>query len=214
MIVLGTLNRREAIRYLGGAKVEINSKMQELMDECEQMILSAASPKYLYKMIELPCKEIVKGKDIASHLGGCDKAILMCATLGSEVDRLIRITEISDMAKAVVLDSFASVAVEQVCCKVDELLAQKYPESYFTFRFSPGYGDYPIEMQGYFLRTLDAQRKIGLTANSNSLLIPSKSVTAVAGVSKSPVEKRKRGCAVCNMRDICKFRRNGEHCGF
>ncbi len=214
MIVLETLNRREAIRYLGGAKVEINSKMQELMDECEQMILSAASPKYLYKMIELPCKEIVKGKDIASHLDGCDKAILMCATLGSEVDRLIRITEISDMAKAVVLDSFASVAVEQVCCKVDELLAQKYPESYFTFRFSPGYGDYPIEMQGCFLRTLDAQRKIGLTANSNSLLIPSKSVTAVAGVSKSPVEKKKRGCAVCNMRDICKFRRNGEHCGF
>lgn len=214
MIRLEKLNRREAIRYLGGAKVEINSKMQELMDECEQMILSVANPKYLYKLIDLPCDEIIKGKDIANHLDGCDKAVLMCATLGSEVDRLIRITEISDMAKAVVLDSFASVAVEQVCCKVDEMLAQKYPDSYFTFRFSPGYGDYPIEMQGYFLRALDAQRKIGLTANSNSLLIPSKSVTAVAGASKSPVEKKKRGCAVCNMRDICKYRRNGEHCGF
>lgn len=214
MVKLEKLNRREAIRYLGGAKVEMNEKMQSLMDECEHMILTAASPKYLYRLIDLPCDEIVRGKDVADCLKGCERAVIMCATLGGEVDRLIRIAEISDMAKAVVLDSFASTAVEQVCFKVDEMLAQKYPDFSFTFRFSPGYGDYPIEMQRTFLDRLDAPRKIGLTVNDNSLLIPSKSVTAVAGMSKSPIERKKRGCAVCNMRNTCKFRRNGEHCEF
>ena len=77
------------------------------------------------------------------------------------------------MARAVVLDSFASVAVEQVCQKVDEILAEKYSGKYMTFRFSPGYGDYPIEMQKEYLRILDAPRKIGLTTGDSCLLVPS-----------------------------------------
>ena len=139
---------------------------------------------------------------------------MICATLGAEVDRMIRVSQISDMPRAVVLDSFSSVAVEQVCQRVDALLAEKYPEYYFTFRYSPGYGDYPIELQKEFLSLLDAPRKIGLSANENYLLIPSKSVTAIAGMSHNPIKRKKRGCAVCDMRDRCKYRRNGEHCGF
>ena len=156
----------------------------------------------------------MQGKDIENHLSGCCKAIVMCATLGAEIDKLIRISQIADMAKAVVIDSFASVAIEQVCSKADELIAEKYPDCYMTFRFSPGYGDYPIGLQQKILTLLDAPRKIGLTTNESCLLIPSKSVTAVMGLSDSPIERRKRGCAVCNMRDKCKYRRNGEHCGF
>ncbi|HCB96536.1 MAG TPA: methionine synthase [Ruminococcus sp.] len=214
MINLDKLNRNEAKRYLGGAGIKLNDKMQALMDECEKTILSNVSPKYLYSVIDLPCGEIISGNDIKNHLDGCEKAVMMCATLGNGVDRIIRIAQVADMSRAVVLDSFASVAVEQLCCKVDELIAEKYPEYNMTFRFSPGYGDYPIEMQKNFLNRLDAPRKIGLTTNDNFLLMPAKSVTAVAGLSKSPIEKKKRGCAVCNLRATCKFRRNGEHCGF
>ena len=214
MIKLDKLNRKEAVRYLGGSGIQLNYRMDCLMDECEKVILQKASPKFLYIIKDLPCDEIMHGKDINNHLENCEKAIVMCATLGAEIDKVIRISQISDMAKAVVLDRFASVAIEQVCCKVDELLAEKYPDYYMTFRFSPGYGDYPIELQKDFLKMLDAPRKIGLTVNDNYLLTPAKSVTAVAGLSKSPIERKKRGCAVCNMRDKCKFRRNGEHCGF
>lgn len=39
-----------------------------------------------------------------------------------------------------------------------------------TFRFSPGYGDYPIEMQKEYLRILDAPRKIGLTTGDSVCL--------------------------------------------
>lgn len=214
MIKLEKLNRNEAVRYLGGSGVAPNYRMDRLMDECEQEIIAKASPKYLYVEKDLPIDELMRGEDIKNHLDGCEKAIVMCATLGAEIDRIIRINQISDMAKAVVLDSFASVAIEQVCSKVDELIAEKYEGYFQTFRFSPGYGDYPIELQKSVLSMLDAPRKIGLTTNENSLLTPTKSVTAVMGLSKTPIDRKKRGCAVCNMRDRCKFRRNGEHCGF
>ncbi len=213
MMTLEKLNRSEAIRYLGGAGIQMNDQMEVLMDECEKMVLEKAAPKFLYIELDLPCDTIMGGRDIANHLDGCEKAILMCATLGAEIDKLIRISQISDMAKAVVLDSLASVAVEQVCNKVDEIIAEKYDGYYMTFRFSPGYGDYPISLQQDFLRMLDAPRKIGLTTNENFLLMPTKSVTAVMGLSKNPIERKKRGCAICNMRGKCRFRKNGEHCG-
>lgn len=214
MIELKGLSRKETIRYLGGSKVTLNKKIEAMMDICEQQILSYAKPKYLYKLISLPFENIITGNDIENLLTGCDKAVVMCATLGNDIDKLIRITQISDMAKAVVLDSMASVAVEQLCNKVDETLAQTYPNLYMTYRFSPGYGDYPIEMQKTILNLLDAQRKIGLTTNDNFLLIPSKSVTAVAGFSKTPIKQKNRGCACCNMRASCKYKESGEHCGF
>ena len=118
------------------------------------------------------------------------------------------------MAQAVVLDAMASTAIEQVCAQVDEIIAAQNPERFMTFRFSPGYGDYPISLQRDFLRLLDAPRKIGLSLSESCLLVPAKSVTAVAGLSASPVPRRKRGCAVCNLKMTCQYRRNGEHCGF
>jgi hypothetical protein len=199
MIELEKLNRNEAVRYLGGAGIRLNYRMDVLMDECEKAVLEKASPKYLYVEKDLPCPQIMGGKDIESHLNGCEKAIVMCATVGSGVDKLIRISQISDMARAVVMDSLASVAVEQVCNAFDKIIAEKYSDYNMTFRFSPGYGDYPIELQKIILQMLDAPKKIGLCTNDNFLL--------------TPTERKKRGCAICNMRETCKFRRKGLHCG-
>lgn len=214
MITLERLNREEAVRYLGGAGLPLDGRMEALLDECEQALLRVIQPKYLYRVVDLPQEEFLQGEDIRRHLDGCARAVLLCATLGADADRLIRVSQVTDMSRAVVLDSLASAAVEQVCAAVDTLLAEKFPEQYFTFRFSPGYGDYPIAMQQAFLRTLDAPRKIGLTMNESYLLIPSKSVTAVMGMSDSPVPRRRRGCAVCNLRESCAYRRKGSHCGF
>ena len=213
MIKLEKLNRNEAVRYLGGAGIRLNYRMDVLMDECEKAVLEKASPKYLYVEKDLSCSQIFVCKDIESYLNGCDKAIVLCATVGSEVDKLIRISQISDMARAVVMDSLASVAVEQVCNAFDKIIAEKYSDYNMTFRFSPGYGDYPIELQKIILQMLDAPKKIGLCTNDNFLLTPTKSVTAVLGLSKNPIERKKRGCAICNMRETCKFRRKGLHCG-
>lgn len=214
MIKLSSLNRNECIRYLGNAKVQMNSTMEKLLDICEKEIIENSQPKYLYREIPINSTEFLDGKDIENHLNGCEKAVIMCATLGIGIDNLIRRTQILDMAKAVVLDSFASVAIEQVCCQVDEIIAEKYSGEYMTFRFSPGYGDYPIRLQPNFLKVLDAPRKIGLCTNETFLLTPTKSVTAIMGISKNEIEKKKRGCAVCSLKGSCRFRKAGSHCGF
>ena len=125
MIKLESLDRAEALRYLGGAKTEPDEKMTSLLNDCEARLLSAAKP-------------------------------LICATLGAEVDKLIRVSQITDMPRAVVINSLAAVAIEQVCDKIEEKLSAIFPESYFTFRYSPGYGDFPIELQKSFLSELDA----------------------------------------------------------
>lgn len=214
MIQLTALNKQECVRYLGGAKVQMNSAMEHLLDVCEKEIISTSQPKYLYKEIPVDSKILQQGEDIKNHLSGCNKAIVMCSTLGVAIDNLIRKSQVTDMAKAVVLDSFASVAIEQVCTQVDEIIAEEYKGKFLTFRYSPGYGDYPIEMQQPILQILDAQRKIGLCTNENFLLTPTKSVTAVIGVSDNEIEKKKRGCVVCSLKSSCRYRKAGSHCGF
>lgn len=81
-----------------------------------------------------------------------------------------------------------------------------------TDRFSPGYGDFSIGMQGEICRVLDTARKIGVTVNESGILIPRKTITAVLGVSKHPQTKRTSGCAVCDLFETCSYRREGRTC--
>ena len=196
MLELAELNFQEAIRYLGSARVPVNDTMTVLMEECEKLVLEAAVPKFRYEVRDLPWLDIMAGEDVVRHLDGCEKTVLMCATLGA----------------GVVIDALASVAIEQVCEKFDDLIHEEYPDWYQTFRFSPGYGDYPIEMQRTVLQLLDAPRKIGLTVNDSMLLVPTKSETAVMGLSREPIKKGPRGCATCNLKETCQFRKSGGHC--
>lgn len=214
MITLGHIDRQEAVRYLGGAQTGMNEQMDRLCDLAEADILRAAAPKWLYREVPLPFPELMRGDDIVRHLNGCKKALLVCATLGGSVDRLLRITQVTDMARAVVIDAMASAAIEQVCNSMDHELSERYPGWYMTFRFSPGYGDFPIELQQRFLQLLDAPRKIGLTCNDSFLMVPTKSETAVIGLSDHPLKAGVRGCATCRLNGQCQFRKNGEHCGF
>ena len=88
MITLQSLNKAEAVRYLGGAGVAPNDAMNALLDDCERELLSVIDAKYLFRIIDLPCAEMLQGQDIQRHLAGCRRAIVLCATLGAGVYRL------------------------------------------------------------------------------------------------------------------------------
>ena len=100
-----------------------------------------------------------------------------------------------------------------MCNKAEEEIQNKLDGYNFTWRFSPGYGDFPIDLQQKFLEILDAPKRIGVNTTENMLLVPRKSVTAVIGLSKGEISKGKRGCVSCNMYDRCEYRLRGEHCG-
>jgi 5-methyltetrahydrofolate--homocysteine methyltransferase len=212
------------LRYLGYKGSLPGDNIQKIIDECEAELLSAIEPRYIYHAFDIVrrtekllldgCNISLDGKDIKNHLDGCDRAVLFCSTLSAGADRLIRTAQLEDMTRAVIINSLASVAIEQVCDFAESEIRKEYPESFMTWRFSPGYGDFPIEIQGDFLNVLNAPKRIGLTATESSILIPKKSVTAIIGLSDKPIEQKKRGCQTCNLRETCNFRKRGEHCGF
>ena len=225
MISINSINRSEALRYLSCQDESIvTSIVKQYIDECEERLLKVISPKYLFKHFQISSQNnaiIIKdchielcGNDIAAHLDGCSEIIIMCATIGSAVDKLIRVMQIEDMTKAVITDALANAAIEQVCDIAETEIRGSFTDKYFTWRYSPGYGDFSIDIQKKLLDILDAPRKIGLCTSDSSLLIPIKSVTAFIGISDSPLPSKVRGCTTCNMRDVCQYRKRGSHCGF
>jgi 5-methyltetrahydrofolate--homocysteine methyltransferase len=148
------------------------------------MTLDTSAARFIYKTVDINCS-ILQGNDIKTHLDGCNEVIILAATLGLQVDELIRRTESSNMAEAVVLDALASAAIEQLCDEAEAEILSKYAQKEAAAprrRFSPGYGDFPLEVQRELLALLGAKKKIGLYVSESNLLIPRKSVTAVIGV--------------------------------
>ena len=77
---------------------------------------------------------------------------------------------------------------------------------YLRPRFSAGYGDFSISHQEEILRMTDAPKKIGLTMTNGSMLTPTKSITAVLGISDKNILCHREGCEVCEKTD-CDYRR-------
>ncbi len=219
---LKKLDRAEAFRYMGYKGGEIPDNINALAEECEKRLLAAVSPKFVYALFDIEHREngvfvkntplVLRGKSISEHLKACEKCALLAATLGSGADGVIRGYESGAMEKAVVADCLASAAIEQVCGLAEEKIRERLSGMYLTWRFSPGYGDFPLDIQRDFLNTLNAPKRIGLTVTENLILIPRKSVTAVIGVSEHEIPKGQLWCGVCSMRDNCQFRKNNTHC--
>ncbi|MDE5741896.1 MAG: methionine synthase, partial [Oscillospiraceae bacterium] len=125
MIELAKINRAEAFRYMG-LRGEPPENISVLADECENRLLSAANPKFHWIYADIADisedtvtlaghKLVLRGMDISGHLNGCFGTVLLCATLGDGVDKLLRQLQTEDMAKALTADAMASAAVEQVC---------------------------------------------------------------------------------------------------
>lgn len=217
-----TIDVDEAIRYMGYRSAPDENQMK-MIDDCRRLLESEIKPAWVYRAfdteftdggVKLKGTELVfKGEDIRRHLDGCEQCILLCATASSKADELIRRRESEDIALGFMTDCLASAAVEAVCNMLEEELAKKLDGYNFTWRFSPGYGDFPLETQPQIINVLNAEKRAGVTCTKSLLLLPRKSVTAVIGISKNPIEKGRRGCAVCKMADRCQFRKRGTRCG-
>lgn len=224
-MILHRIDRDEAFRYMGLKGNTPPENISRIADECEELLMKSVTPAYVWKMYDISHTDggiavsgtelLLKGRDISEHLKDCHKCILMCATLSAGADRMIKSCEVTGMEKAVIADCLASAAAEQICNTAEAEIQQTLSDCgyYYTWRFSPGYGDLPIDIQPCFLKALDAQKRIGVTVTESYILIPRKSVTAIIGISDKNIPKGKRGCTSCNMKDRCKFRKNGTHCG-
>ena len=126
---------------------------------------------------------------------------------------LARQVQARDFADALLLDGFGGAYVEAGCNAAEREIAAKLPGKYLTDRFSPGYGDLPLDVQSPLLALTDATRRLGVTLSESNLMNPLKSVTAVIGLSDTPQQARIRGCDFCAMRTRCNLRKAGKTCG-
>ena len=215
---LTEISENEALLYMGYRGGALGPEQQAQLDRCRRAVENAARPRAVIR--EFPWDPegplagsdlTLEGRDVRALLRDCRSVILFGVTLGSEVERLIRRTQVSDMADAFVMDCCASAAVENVC---DNLCQELSAEGgFFTDRFSPGYGDLPFSQQPDFCRVLDLPRRIGVTLTEGGLMVPQKSVTALVGRADTPQKKRFRGCASCGMFRDCQYRKEMRSCG-
>ena len=211
------IKKSKVLRYLGYRGQEIDRNIDELINQSIEEIKVKMEAKYIYKIFELDKKKglsikgtdlYLKGESIGRHLENSNSCILMASTLGHRVDKLIRYYEKLNMTKAIVVDSCASVAIEEVCNRINNELEglMSGKGEFITSRFSPGYGDLTLDIQEKFVNLLNAQRLIGLTTTSSNLLIPRKSVTAIIGIAGKKHEKEKSNCLDCSQYKDCNFR--------
>ena len=205
--------QKEALRYLGYRGNEPDDATAGLLDKGYSELSAAAVKRYVYKLSDKDdVSGLLRGNDINEHLSESSRVIFFAATLGSAADNVIRRAEVGNMAYALILDALASAMIEEYCDLAENEIKDKAGGN-FTWRYSPGYGDYPIEMQPDLIKYLNAEKLIGLTVTDSNIMLPRKSVTAVIGVSDKEQPDGKRGCEVCNMRENCAFRKNGTNCG-
>ncbi len=208
---------KEAIRYLGYKRTAIDEKTLIMIQESFQELEKISELKSSYRIFGLTQEDEelqignlkIQSKSLQKNLKGCTQVVLFGATMGLGVERILRTYEITDMAKAVVMQACAAAMLEEYCDEMQEKIAQQLAEEhlYLRPRFSPGYGDFSILHQQEILNMLDAPKRIGLTMTDAYMLVPTKSVTAIIGVSNTKEPCHQKGCEECTKAD-CLYRRS------
>ena len=194
----------ETARYLGYKKISPPEKdVESLIISCAQEMQSVLMPKSVFEIFPLElgvgggndnpsnaesnrisfADVSFESVDLMRNLKGCSQVALFAATLGPQVDALIRRYERLDTVKAAILQStgamFAEVLVGQVNDEIKKIAAASGKKC--KPRYSPGYGDVPLQFQKEFFRLLPCT-KIGLTLMDTLIMSPEKSVTAFVGI--------------------------------
>lgn len=216
------LNVSEALRYLGVRGAPDPALLSQLSAAADRLA-RAAPPRWVWRAYPLafgpegPALEgaglALPGEMAARMLGGCAQAAVLICTLGAAFEALLRAEQARGIARAALLDACGSAWVEAGCDEAQAEISARFPGLHPTDRFSPGYGDLPLSLQRDICGALDAPRRLGVQVTDSLLLNPSKTVTAVIGLSDRPQPARIRGCAYCDLRENCQYRKGGTTCG-
>ena len=149
----------------------------------------------------------IAGNSIIKHLDGCERVICMAATVGLDIEREVTEKfERGEYLSSILLDAAATAAVEQVADEMEKHFASTFARDGFKlrWRFSPGYGDWPLTEQSKLFTAANASQ-IGLTLTSAMMLEPRKSITAIIGLERvtkaQPSQASKKSCANCDRVD-------------
>ena len=211
------LNKKEIIRYLGYKDIMPDDDVLELIDSVLEETLENMQPRACFNVTDINTdgKKIDFGAfeaesyDLSKNLKNCQKAVVFCATIGADIDRIIfRYSKISP-SKAVVAQATGAMLIEAFCNFLCEKLETEFKNKGFFLRprFSPGYGDFDISYQRKIFDFLNCSKHIGVSLTESLIMTPSKSVSGVIGISVNDEKCEKQGCEVCSKRSTCEYSR-------
>ena len=186
-------NMKETARYLGYSRtVSPDQDVSGLMEKAADEMAAIMKPQAVFEVFDLTvgleselsfADVFLHSRDLSRNLAGCSKVALLAATLGPQVDALIRRHSSTDPVYASILQATGPMYIEELVDLVNEEIKKIAASQGLKTkpRYSPGYGDVSLEVQKDFFRLLPCTR-IGLTLMDTLIMAPEKSVTAFVGL--------------------------------
>ena len=185
------IDNRQICRYLKLYGRAPGAALEERIKAMRKVALDVIRPVRTWRRFEGISAAGGEGSaSLAKHLSGCHAVYLICTTIGAMFDALQRRTAATSPSDAFVLQAIGAAAIEAWTDETELEIRRELKEGEtLVTRYSPGYGDYPLEAQSRLFELLDAPRTVGVSLTDNLLMVPSKSVSAVIGVKKGESPK-------------------------
>ena len=135
--------------------------------------------------VEFGDGNVFESSKLAALLEKSNSLVLFAVTAGSDI--VAGASELSargDGVGALAYDAAGSEMVDAAAAWIQQYLNQQFKRGNETLtkrRFSPGYGDLELKNQALLFKLLDIKR-LGVRLTEDFLMVPEKTVTAVAGI--------------------------------
>ncbi len=225
-----SVDRAEVLRYMGYSGQPMTDELDARIDGVVERCLGIAQPMASWDVFDVAGREPLEdgrpavqlagtslqliGESMEKHMAGAVAAAVMAVTAGMGVERELRRLSLTDPVEQVIFDAAGTTTVERAAdaCEASVVAWARERGLYANFRFSPGYGDMPLETQPVLLATVDAQRRLGIALSKSLLMTPTKSVTAIIGLFEEPQPSSHASCKDCLCSDFCRIRAAGRPC--
>lgn len=191
----------------------IPENMQELIDETRNLFLDNAEIiiKYAYYDIEKIKKDTIFIKDSRFHLTGsllpeilkeCNKLCLYLLNVDG-YDRIQKSCE-DDIMLSYFADAWGTAYAESAdIFFFNELKKEINNDNHYpTISHNPGQHLFPLDNQKTFFELLNPT-ELNLKLTPSNLMLPSKSISGVIGISDNQQDLSKVSCDYCSMKKTC-----------
>lgn len=228
---IGSVDKREVLRYMGYRGQAFDESLDGRIDQGIAHAIDVSRPCGCIRIFDVAGRDAdaqgrprvllegtaleLVGSSIARHLDGAIAVGVMAVTLSMANERELKRMSLSgDALDHVIFDAASTTLVERAADAAEAALIAGGLDRglHANGRFSPGYGDLPLETQTPLLAALDAQRLLGISLSPALLMTPTKSVTAVLGLFEDVQPGGHHDCARCHCRDFCALPAEGRTC--
>ena len=214
-----TIENAELAKLLGGQKKKsLPKSIRKKVQNARQKLNRLIKPRLHYRIVKpsvmdnhvVQLDETVEFTSVklAKTLKNAEKIVCFVGTIGTGVENEInRLLGKQKLADAYILDAMASVAVENMIDRFQDLMENRFSaeDRTVTLRFSPGYCDWPVTQQKKLFNIFES-RQLKVELLDSCLMKPRKSISGVFGITSQKCTSY-NPCRDCPIRN-CDSRRS------